>query len=367
MNVEQLKQKITARRHQLVHLAADGRLLASCETILPLGTFQGQQVLPTFHNFDGMMPAILALRAGDEPIALPAGDLVYQDQAHSLSHEFWVEAEMDGILWLMRTDGMPSRHMPYPEQLLHAQTPIHWEKEETLRDYAARLEKAHLSLQRFTYIVSHDLKAPLRAIGFLTDWIEESIASGDQVSLAEHLQLLRSRVARVEGLVEGIARYHRAGRVQSEPTDVDLRELLLELQATIFTERPCALHLPETLPIFHCCRTALYQVFSNLFSNVAKYGKQDDCQIVIGYEDLGQYHGFSVQDNGPGIDSRHHKRIFEIFQTLQSKDENDSTGIGLSIVQRIVDECGGQVWVESELGKGANFRFTWSKTPPKKA
>ena len=93
-----------------------------------------------------------------------------------------------------------------------------------------------------------------------------------------------------------------------------------------------------------------------------KHNDQADCQIEVRYEDMGQHHKFGVIDNGPGIDPVHHERIFEIFQTLKSKDDDDTPGIGLSIVKRIVEDAGHKIWVESSLGHGAAFWFTWPKT-----
>ncbi len=364
MNIEDLKRKVTARRHQLSVIDREGRLLATCDSLIPLQKHLGEQILPLFDVFEGLVESILALQSTDQSIHLPMMGFWFQGKPYRLSIEFWVEEGTEGILWLLSTEDIPTEKLRQIQQDRN-ETYIGLEKiteqEHTLREYTARLEQAHQTLQRFAYIVSHDLKAPLRAIGNLATWIGEAIESGETRELPEFLRLLHNRVQRMEGLIEGILQYHRAGHQLHEREVVDLRALLKELHETIFNNHTCDLTLPAVLPTLYCSRTTIYQVFSNLMSNARKYGNLEDCHIEIGFEDLGAHYKFGVIDNGPGIDPRHHARIFEIFQTLQSKDEDESTGIGLSIVQRIIDDAGGKIWVESNLGSGAAFWFTWSK------
>jgi signal transduction histidine kinase len=366
MNIEDLKRQVTARRHQLAVLDREGRLLASCDSLIPLKKHLGAPILPLFDVFEGLTESILALQPGHQSIHLPMMGFWFEDTPYRLSIEFWVEEGTEGILWLLSTEDIPTEKLRQIQQDRN-ETYIGLEKitaqELTLREYTARLEHAHQTLQRFAYIVSHDLKAPLRAIGNLTNWIGEAIETGETTELPEFLHLLRNRVQRMEGLIEGILQYHRAGHQSHEREAVDLRALLQELHETIFNNHTCDLHLPATLPTLYCSRTTIYQVFSNLMCNVRKYGNLQDCHIEIGYEDLGTHYQFGVIDNGPGIDPKHHARIFEIFQTLQSKDEDESTGIGLSIVQRIIEDAGGKIWVASNLGSGAAFWFTWPKNP----
>jgi signal transduction histidine kinase len=364
MNIKELKARIIAKRHQLVHLDRHGRLVKSCDSLMPLQHLRGTNLLETFQVFEGLMPDILALQPGDATMHLPMMGFIFEGKPYRLTLEFWAESDIDGILWLMSTEDIPTAKLSEIQQDRN-ETYIGLEnlteQEKTLRDYTTRLEHALNSLQRFSYVVSHDLKTPLRAIGNLATWIGEAIEAQDYTELPEYLNLLRNRVSRMEGLIEGLLLYHRAGRERQQPEPLDLQAMIQELHETIFVDRSCQLTIAPNLPILFCCRTALYQILSNLLTNVYRYAGGDNCQVQITYAELPQHHQIGVIDNGPGIAPKHHQHIFEIFQTLQSKDENESSGIGLSIVQRIVTEAGGTVWVESELGAGAAFYFTWPK------
>jgi signal transduction histidine kinase len=364
MNLEALKSRVTARRHQLVLLDRAGLLLESCDSLVPLQHLVGEPLLESFQLFEGLVPTILSLQPGEAGLHLPLIGFIFEDKPYRLTLEFWAEPDVEAILWLLSTEDIPSEKLRQIQQDRN-ETYIGLEKvteqEQTLREYTERLEQAHQNLQRFAFVVSHDLKAPLRAIGNLAIWIGEAIEGNALHELPEYLGLLRNRVQRMEGLVEGILQYHRAGRERRELELVDLRAMLHELHETIFAALPCTLTIDPSLPVLFCCRTAMYQIFSNLFSNVLKYGRGAECGVEIKYEEMPHYYKLGVRDHGPGIDPRHHERIFEIFQTLQSKDDDESSGIGLSIVRRIAEEAGGTAWVESQLGHGATFWFTWPK------
>ncbi len=362
MNIATLKQQAVADRHQLAVLDRTGQLLGSCDSLVPLQAYLGAQVLPAFHIFDGLIDEILHLQPGDRRLYLPMVVFSFENQAYQLSFEFWADAEIDGVYWLMSTiDHSGERLRQIQQDRNEAQIGIERAQEQglALREYTDRLEQAHQALKRFAYIVSHDLKAPLLAIGNLSLWISEDLKAGNLQEFPEYLRLMQDRVKRMQDLIEAILHYHQEAGERRDLDDIDLRALLMELKDTIFHATPCELQLPAHLPVLHASRSALYQVLSNLLENVSKYVQRPDRHIVIHYEQLGKQHKFGVEDNGPGIDPMHHTRIFEIFQTLQSKDEDPSTGVGLAIVQRIVEDAGGRVWVESVLGQGSTFWFTW--------
>jgi PAS domain S-box-containing protein len=235
---------------------------------------------------------------------------------------------------------------------------------ERLRRYAAELERRNHELDQFAYIASHDLKAPLRAIAHLATWIEGD--SGPELGGAarEHLQLLHGRVRRLESLVAGMHRYATSGRPGGECEAIDTGLLICQVAEEHDPDCRFTLTIADAMPTVEADRTRLWQVFSNLVANAIKHHHRGQGTLVVGGRDAGDCWEFSVADDGPGIAPEHHERIFVIFQTLASKDVKESLGLGLALVKRIVDEAGGRVTVDSALGRGATFRFTWPKPRP---
>lgn len=224
-----------------------------------------------------------------------------------------------------------------------------------------QLEKTNKELESFAYITSHDLKAPLRAIGSLSDWLYADYAEqlGDQGK--EHLGLLKSRVQRMHELIDGILSYSRIGRKDGTLTDVNVGDVITEVLQMIRVPENFKVNVQAEMPTIRAYHTHVTQVFENLISNAIKYCDKDDGRIEVGFEEIPRFWKFYVKDNGVGIDPRYQKKIFEIFQTLKSRDEVEGTGIGLTIVKKIVENAGGDIWVVSEPGIGTEFHFTISK------
>jgi signal transduction histidine kinase len=235
----------------------------------------------------------------------------------------------------------------------------------TIDENIGQLERRNQELDQFAYVVSHDLKAPLRGIESASRWIEEDMGQDIPSHIREFLGLMRQRVHRMENLITGILALARVGKVAEATEAVFVRQLLREIADTIGLPPGMHLELPFFLPTFPTNRTQLHQVFSNLISNAIKYHDHPDRGIIhIGCDDLNeQFYRFSVQDDGPGIAPEYHERIFIIFQTLVERDAMESTGVGLAIVKKIVERQGGRIWVESSEGEGATFYFTWPKRP----
>ena len=233
--------------------------------------------------------------------------------------------------------------------------------EQTLKEYAGSLEKINKELDQFAYIVSHDLKAPLRAINNLSIWIEEDIGEKIEADTQKNFNLLRGRIGRMEGLINGILDYSRAGRMKAQLSEIDLNVFIDDIVINLAPPEKFKVKIQENLPTIWAEKIAIDQVFSNFISNAIKYNSNENPEIEVNYSDEGDVYKFCVADNGPGIDKQYHEKVFQIFQTLQARDSVESTGVGLAIVKKIVEEKGGNAWVESEVGKGSKFFFTLTK------
>jgi signal transduction histidine kinase len=238
------------------------------------------------------------------------------------------------------------------------------EQARELQKYAFALLRSNRELDQFAYVASHDLKAPLRGIANIAQWLGEDLQDRLDGETRQYLALLQSRVLRMEGLVNGILEYARAGRDQAKLETVDVAALLGGVIDMLEPPDHFNVRVDGYMPVLVTERAPLERVFLNLIGNALAHADGDAPEVTVSVTDEGGgWCEFSVADNGPGIAPEHHARIFTIFQTLVSKDERESTGIGLAIVKRIVEWRGGQVWVESDVGRGATFRFLWPETP----
>jgi signal transduction histidine kinase len=231
-----------------------------------------------------------------------------------------------------------------------------------LADHAKKVEAINTELDRFAYIVSHDLKAPLRAIQNLSSWIQEDLGDKLDEETQQNMQLLQQRVQKMNDMIDGILRYSRAGRFKGEPSTFYLNVVVKELVDQMSNDTQLKLELPTNDRLIRADKLALEQVFANLVSNAVRYGSvAGTSEIKITVDDGDEYLTIGVHDKGPGVPESYHEQIFEIFRTAGEIKHQDSHGIGLSIVKKIVSDQGGKIWLESELGKGAHFYFTWPK------
>jgi signal transduction histidine kinase len=230
-----------------------------------------------------------------------------------------------------------------------------------LKEYAHNLEKTNKELVKFASVASHDLKAPLRAIGTLTGIIQEETGHLFNEDTHTNFNIIKNRVNRMEQLLDALLKYSKADREKEEETEIDLNILLEKIIAEYTNDSRVTIKLYQKFPVIFSETNKMYQVFSNLISNAVLFNDKSKIEVNISVRETDKEWHFSVQDNGPGIDVRFHEKIFVIFQTLQRRDELETMGVGLSIVKKIVEEMGGEICVASEVGKGSEFVFTLLK------
>lgn len=229
----------------------------------------------------------------------------------------------------------------------------------TLSKNISELEKRNKELDQFAYVVSHDLKAPIRGIYNAVQWIQEDLESELSGQMKKYLNIIPGRIKRMDELIDALLRYARISRSLPEKVFVDVNVLLRDIVESIVPEDFEV--VIAGMPAFTTEKIRLEQVFSNLISNSVKYAADRPSKIILGCNELKDFYEFSVTDNGIGIDSKYYQKIFVIFQTLREKHAIESTGIGLAIVHKIIEDQQGDIRIESKLGEGSSFIFTWPK------
>ena len=230
---------------------------------------------------------------------------------------------------------------------------IQKEKELLLKN----LKKSNQELNDFAHVVSHDLKAPLRSMNALVSWLQEDcLELSDDENIKGNFELLLKKIDKMDHLINGILKYASIDKIEHPKKDIDLQEVVDIILDTIHIPENVKVIIPEKLPIAEGDKFRLHQLFQNLISNAVKYADKDNGEVSITYETKKDFWEFQISDNGKGIPKKYHKKVFGIFETLD--DHQNSTGIGLSIVKKIIDLFDGTIWVSSIEGEGATFHFT---------
>uniref|UniRef100_UPI00286C0DA8 PAS domain-containing sensor histidine kinase n=1 Tax=Chamaesiphon sp. OTE_20_metabat_361 TaxID=2964689 RepID=UPI00286C0DA8 len=223
----------------------------------------------------------------------------------------------------------------------------------------AALEERNQELDSFAQVVSHDLKAPLRAIANLSQWIEDDLAGSLSAVNQQQMLLLRNRVHKMSAIIDGLLDYARIGQVTNSNELVAVDRLLAEVIESIAPPPTFKIEIAANMPTIDGKKILLFQVFSNLIGNSIKHHDRLDGSVKISMQKVPNFYEFIIADDGPGIAPKYQDDIFTIFQAVNPQNRADSTGIGLAIVKKIVRAVGCDIRLESQVGKGTTFYFTW--------
>jgi PAS domain S-box-containing protein len=320
---------------------------------------------PEYYTLYGIDPAavtpnyvnwLASILETDRDIAAQAMSEALQQQQTYFNYEFRIAHPAQGIRWIGARGQIFYNPAGQPQRVAGIAIDV-----TDRQQIEIALAERNQELDSFVYIVSHDLKAPLRAISNLSEWIEEDLGTELPADTQQQMAQLRSRVQRMEAMITGLLEYARIGRTDAQIQLVSVTELLADILDSIAPPPTFEMAIAPELPTFHTKRLLLSQVFTNLISNAFKHHDKSGGCIQISCQERGNFYEFAVTDDGPGIVQEQRDRVFIIFQSANPQKNPDSTGIGLSIVKKIVETAGGHIWLESELGKGTTFYFTWPK------
>jgi len=228
---------------------------------------------------------------------------------------------------------------------------------------AQKMKDSNDELERFAFIAAHDLKSPLRAVDNISQWLEEDLEDVLPESSKKHLDEMRKRIRLMDKMLDDTLEYARVGaKIESQSNDiVSGRILMEEIIALIDLPPDFKIYTGKNLARFNMQKLPLQQVLFNLVNNAVKHHDKAQALIEVDAVESPTEFMFSVRDDGPGIDPQFHQKIFEMFQTLQPREKSKGRGMGLAMVRKIVIANGGTIKVESALGEGTLFRFTWPK------
>jgi len=221
------------------------------------------------------------------------------------------------------------------------------------------LAKSNKELEEYASIVSHDLKSPLRSIHSLISWIKEDNDKELNTQTLQYLSMVENKVEKMDHLIDGILTYAKIDKVEKALETVNTQEIVQNIINIIHIPSHINVSISNPLPEIRADRFRIQQLFQNLISNAVNYIDKPSGIVTIDCSETANDYLFSVKDNGPGIAKKNQEKVFKIFQSLETSDK--STGLGLSIVKKIIDTYRGEIWIESELGKGTTFFIKLNK------
>jgi signal transduction histidine kinase len=235
----------------------------------------------------------------------------------------------------------------------------------SLRDNNQQLERSNRDLEDFAYIASHDLKTPLSGIKSTALWLEEDLQNLSDES-RKLLALMRSRIGRMETLLDDLLIYSRVGRTDMAVRETKLADIFDSIIEVLNPPAHIQVRVEGELPVIVAASAQLEQVLRNLVNNAIKHHDKPNGEVVLSAMRVGDFVEFVVRDDGPGIAPQFHEKIFQLFQTLKRRDEVEGTGMGLTIVKKLVEQQNCRVTVHSQgNGTGTAFRFRWPTSPSK--
>ncbi len=289
--------------------------------------------------------AAVAARAGEKPVAVIAVD-------NLLSQQSIFKEQLEALRLFAGYAGLAIENARLNSALQNELN-----ERQTLID---ELEAKNTELERFTYTVSHDLKSPLVTITGFLGYLEKDALTGNKEKIKSSVSRISKAAEKMQDLLNDLLKLSRVGRLMNPPEDIPFEEIVNEAVEHVqghLDIHKVQLEIQKDLPIIHGDRARLVEVMQNLIDNAIKYSDPNTQPIIeIGATENQNKTVYFVRDNGIGIDPQFHERIFGLFNKLNP--HSDGTGIGLSLIKRIIEVHNGQIWVESEAGKGATFYFT---------
>lgn len=299
-----------------------------------------------------------ALNAGADDFVGKSSDIVViKVRIRALLRRKFYEDENQRILEELKSRELEAERARMAQEAAEAKATL----TEELQRAVTELLQANAELEEFAYAASHDLRSPLRSISALTGWLKTELSANLSSEQIERFELITGRANRLETMVDDLLAFARAGKLESQIEGVDTGALARETFELVGAPPSFKFEVAADMPIVNSPKPPLMQVFANLIDNAVKHHGGDKGQIRVSSSDEGNLWRFIVADDGQGIPCEFHQRVFDLFQTLKSRDHREGSGLGLAIVKRVVERHGGQIALRSEPGQGADFSFTWPK------
>jgi signal transduction histidine kinase len=337
-----------------------GKSLLFPDVVATLGT--GSEALAQLQPFGLSSSIVVPLQAGDRCFGAVALVRADKTQPYNATILAFVEELVERLALTLENARLYRMARAVEVELRQLNETL----EDRVAARTAELERSNRELDRFAYVASHDLKAPLRAIDNLANWIAADAAAILPEPSQEHLAKLRGRVRRMERLLDDLLTYSRAGRIQHQPERIETAALVRNTFELLAPPPDFMLVVAEPMPTFVTQRVPLETVLRNLIGNAIKHHTRHDGTVSVSAVADGDWLEFTVADDGPGVAPEYHERIFDMFQTLLPRDQIEGSGMGLAIVKKTVESVGGRVTLDSMPEQGARFSFTWPRqlAPP---